>query len=228
MKIYGLEKLSMVDFEGHLCATVFTAGCNFRCPFCHNSNLVNLNDLTQISEEEFFTYLDKRKNLLDSVCVSGGEPCLQTGLKEFIKKIKDKGFLVKLDTNGTRYDLLKELIDQKLVDYVAMDVKNSRSLYPRTAGAIVDMNEINKSVELLKSNVVPYEFRTTLVSDFHTIQSIEEMADWLEGAEKLYLQHFKDNGTCIESGLSEVKKEKAEEFQKILSKKIKKVLLRGY
>ncbi len=228
MKIYGLEKVSMVDFDGHLCATIFTGGCNFRCPFCQNSDLVEIKNLSQISEEEFFNYLEKRKTLLDSVCVSGGEPCLQKDLKEFIKKIKSRGFLVKLDTNGTNFNLLKELVEEKLVDYVAMDIKNSKSMYEQTAGAKVDMSEIEKSVEFLKSGKVGYEFRTTLVSGHHTTNSIKEMSEWLAGANKLFLQHFKDNGSCIQQGLKEIKKEDAETFKKILEKTIKRVELRGY
>ncbi len=228
MKIYGFEKLSMVDFDGHLCATVFTGGCNFRCPFCQNSSLVALASPPQISEDEFFAYLNKRKNLLDSVCVSGGEPTLQKDIVEFIQKIKQMGFLVKLDTNGAKFDVLKQLVDEKLVDYVAMDVKNSIGQYYKTAGAIVNLEQIQKSVELLKSNVVDYEFRTTLVGEFHSKKSIEEMAKWLEGADKLFLQHFVDGGTCLEQNLTEVPKNEAEKFANILSKTIKLVKLRGY
>ncbi len=218
----------MVDFEGHLCATVFTAGCNFRCPYCHNSDLVNIATPPIMTEDEFFAFLDKRKGLLDSICVSGGEPTLQPDLETFIKKIKEKGYLVKLDTNGTNFALLKTLIDKKLVDHVAMDIKNSLSAYPKTACGNFDIEQIKKSVALLKEGHLPYEFRTTLVAGHHTEKEIEEIATWLEGSEKLYLQHFVDSGTCITSGLTEISKEEAENFQKILSKKIKNVYLRGY
>ena len=126
MKIYGFEKLSMVDYDGHLCATIFTGGCNFRCPFCQNSDLVNVTNLEQYCEDEIFAHLEKRKNIIDSVCISGGEPTLNPDLKDFIKKIKSRGLLVKLDTNGTKPELIKNLIEEGLVDYVAMDVKNSR------------------------------------------------------------------------------------------------------
>lgn len=228
MKIYGFEKLSMVDFEGHLCATVFTGGCNFRCPFCQNADLVNVTNLEQYNEDEIFAHLEKRKNVLDSVCISGGEPTLNPDLKNFIQKLKQRGLLVKLDTNGTKPDLLKELIDEGLIDYVAMDVKNSPALYPKTAGAIVNMDDVGKSVELLKSNVVPYEFRTTLVSGHHSNESIEEMGKWLDGAGKIYLQCFVDSGNCLQQGLQKVPKDRALIFKTILQKYIKQVELRGY
>lgn len=228
MKIYGFEKLSMVDFEGHLCATVFTGGCNFRCPFCQNADLVNVTNLEQYSEDEIFAHLEKRKNVLDSVCISGGEPTLNPDLKNFIQKLKQRGLLVKLDTNGTKPDLLKELIDEGLIDFVAMDVKNSPALYPKTAGAIVNMDDVGKSVELLKSNVVPYEFRTTLVSGHHSNESIEEMGKWLDGADKIYLQCFVDSGNCLQQGLQKVPKDRALIFKTILQKYINQVDLRGY
>ena len=228
MKIYGFEKLSMVDFEGHLCATVFTGGCNFRCPFCQNADLVNVTNLEQYDENEIFAHLEKRKNIIDSVCISGGEPTLNPDLKDFIKKIKSRGLLVKLDTNGTKPELIKNLIEEGLVDYVAMDVKNSQEHYQKTAGAIVDIDAINQSVELLKTNVVPYEFRTTLVSGHHTNESIEEMGKWLNGADKIYLQCFVDSGNCLQQGLQKVPKDRALIFKTILQKHINQVELRGY
>lgn len=228
MKIFGLEKLSMVDYEGHLCCTIFTGGCNFRCPFCQNADLVNVTNLTQYDEQEFFDYLEKRKNIIDSVCISGGEPTLQSDLKEFIAKIKSRGLLVKLDTNGTNFELLKNLIDEKLVDYVAMDIKNSPDAYQKTAGAHVNLGSIRRSVELLKSDVIPYEFRTTLVADHHTTKTITDMSHWLAGADKIYLQHFVDGGTCVQQNLNDIPKSTAQEFASILSKTIPHIHLRGY
>lgn len=227
MKIYGLEKLSMVDF-GSLCsAVIFTGGCNFRCPFCHNSGLVNL-DVTPLDEQEVFDYLISRKKLLDGVVVSGGEPTLYPDLPEFIKKIKDLGYKVKLDTNGTNCAMLKKLIDEKLVDFVAMDIKNSLEMYPLTAGTTCGHEDIVKSIELLKTNVVDYEFRTTLVDGLHTNASIKEMGELVKGAKKLYLQKFVDNGTTIKDGLKAVPKDKAEEYKNILSNYVTSVSLRGY
>lgn len=229
MKIYGLEKLSMVDFEGHLCATVFTAGCNFRCPFCHNADLVNGTNLTEITNEEFFEYLKKRKGMLDSVCVSGGEPTIWKDLPDFIKKIKELGYLVKLDTNGTNPTMLKKLIDEKLIDYVAMDIKNSKESYIKTAGkGKFDTREIEKSVEILKSGIVPYEFRTTLIKGHHTETEIQKMANWLKGSDRLFLQCFIDSGNCIANGCEKIEKETAEKFKQILEGSIKEVKLRGY
>lgn len=229
MKIFGLEKLSMVDYDNHLCCVVFTAGCNFCCPFCQNSDLVNYTNLKEISEVEFFTFLNKRKGLLDAVCVSGGEPTLQPDLIEFIKKIKELGFLVKLDTNGTNPKLLQQLINNNLVDYIAMDIKNSLTAYTKTSGkGNFNLEDIKKSVELLKENKVPYEFRTTLVKHHHTTKEIKEMAKWLNGGKKLFLQCFVDGGTCLQSGLKKIEKQEAELFKKILNKTIQHVELRGY
>ncbi len=229
MKVFGFEKLSMVDFPGHLCCTVFTGGCNFKCPFCQNSDLVKMQNLREIYQDEIFSYLSKRKGVIDSVCISGGEPTIYPDLEQFIVKIKSLGFLVKLDTNGTNYEMLKRLIEKNLVDYVAMDIKNSLSAYGETAGTnFVDLENIKKSVELLKRNLVDYEFRTTLVKQFHSTSTITEMANWLNGAKRIFLQHFVDNGTCLQKGLNEVEKQDAEKFLDILKNHVNYVELRGY
>ena len=229
MKIFGFEKLSMVDFPGHLCCTVFTGGCNFKCPFCQNSDLVKMQNLREINQDEIFSYLSKRKGVIDSLCISGGEPTIYPDLEQFIVKIKSLGFLVKLDTNGTNYEMLKRLIEKNLVDYVAMDIKNSLSAYGETAGTnFVDLENIKKSVELLKRNLVDYEFRTTLVKQFHSTSTITEMANWLDGAKRIFLQHFVDNGTCLQKGLNEVEKQDAEKFLDILKNHVNHVELRGY
>ena len=229
MKVFGFEKLSMVDFPGHLCCTVFTGGCNFKCPFCQNSDLVKMQNLREINQDEIFSYLSKRKGVIDSLCISGGEPTIYPDLEQFIVKIKSLGFLVKLDTNGTNYEMLKRLIENNLVDYVAMDIKNSLSAYGETAGTnFVDLENIKKSVELLKRNLVDYEFRTTLVKQFHSTSTITEMANWLDGAKRIFLQHFVDNGTCLQKGLNEVEKQDAEKFLDILKNHVNHVELRGY
>lgn len=229
MKVFGFEKLSMVDFPGHLCCTVFTGGCNFKCPFCQNSDLVKMQNLREINQDEIFSYLSKRKGVIDSLCISGGEPTIYPDLEQFIVKIKSLGFLVKLDTNGTNYEMLKRLIENNLVDYVAMDIKNSLSAYGETAGTnFVDLENIKKSVELLKRNLVDYEFRTTLVKQFHSTSTITEMANWLDGAKRMFLQHFVDNGTCLQKGLNEVEKQDSEKFLDILKNHVNHVELRGY
>lgn len=229
MKIYGLEKLSMVDFDGHLCCTVFTGGCNFRCPYCQNADLVKARNIKEIPLAEFFSFLEKRKGVLDSVCISGGEPTLQADLALFIERIKALGYKVKLDTNGTNPALLRELMGSGLLDYVAMDIKSSKKSYSAVTKAdSALLKKVEESVELLKKGKVDYELRTTLARELISKQDIEEMADWLAGADKLYLQCFKDQGTNLESGLHKVEKSEAEEYKAILEKKIKRVELRGY
>lgn len=228
MKILGFDKLSLVDYPGLTAAIIFAGGCNFRCPFCHNAGIVNQAEV-EITEKEIFEYLIHRKSLIDSVCISGGEPTLYHDLPELIKKIKDLGYKVKLDTNGTNPDMLKNLIDENLIDYVAMDIKNGMSCYSKTAGcAVVLLEKVQKSIEILKQNCIDYEFRTTLVKTFHNASTIKEMGISIEGAKKLYLQKFVDNEHCLQSGLEEIDFKTAESFKSILTKYVDSVELRGY
>jgi len=201
MKISGLQKLTALDFPEKLACTVFTFGCNLRCPFCHNASLVLKDDGYEISQDEFFAFLKKRKGILDGVCITGGEPLLQSGIEEFMAKIKELGFLVKLDTNGAFPDRLKSIIDKKLVDYVAMDIKNSKEKYPLTCG-IDNAKEdffapFKKSIDLLLQNGVPYEFRTTVTNELHSVEDIEKIGELIGGAEKYFIQAFKDSGDII-------------------------------
>jgi pyruvate formate lyase activating enzyme len=168
MQINGFQKLTLLDFPEKTACIVFTAGCNFRCPFCHNASLVtHIDNSYNVSEEEVFSYLKKRKGLIEGVCISGGEPLLQPDIKEFIQKVKDLGYSVKLDTNGSSPQKLIDLVNSGLVDYVAMDIKNSKEKYPLTAGINnLNMADIEKSVEILKESNIPYEFRTTAVKNF--------------------------------------------------------------
>jgi pyruvate formate lyase activating enzyme len=227
MKISGLQKLSLVDFDGHLCATIFTYGCNFKCPFCHNSSLV-ISHSDEILEKDIFDFLEKRKKQLDSVCISGGEPTLHNDLPQFIKKIKDLGFLVKLDTNGTNLEMLKYLIENKLVDYIAMDIKNSIENYSLTTNCNINTDNIEKTIKYIMTCGIDYEFRTTLVSEFHTIEDIKKISKLIKGAKKYYLQKFVDNDNCISSNLHEINKATALEFKEILIKNIPNTNLRGY
>ncbi len=227
MKIAGIEKLSLVDYDGFTAATVFTAGCNWRCPFCHNSSLV-YGSFPLIAEEEVFAYLEKRKGLLDALCITGGEPTLQKDLKDFITRVKGLGYKVKLDTNGTNSLLLYDLTESELIDYVAMDIKSDKKNYGQVCGSDLGLNEVKKSVDLLLQNKVSYEFRTTLIKEFHGEKEMEEMGKWLNGAQKHFLQKFTDSEECIQRGFNAVEKEKAETFRRILSKYIKNVYLRGY
>lgn len=204
MKICGLQKLAMVDYPGKLAATVFTGGCNLRCPFCHNALLV-----TQVEEnpvhptEEVLAFLKTRQGLLDGVVISGGEPLLQEGVPDFARAVKDLGFSVKLDTNGTFPDRLEALLRSGLVDYVAMDIKNCLPKYPKTAGLRdLDTQPVQESAALLRSGNVPYEFRTTLVRELHTAADLLSIAHWLEGSPRYFLQTFVDSGNLVGSGMS--------------------------
>lgn len=225
-----MEKLSLVDFDNHIAATVFTGGCNFRCPYCHNAPLV-LDPAGQgaLSEEYIFDYLKKRKGVLQGVAITGGEPTLMPDLKEFILKVRELGYEVKLDSNGTRPDVLASFIEEKIVDYIAMDIKNSKERYAETVDVEnFDLSPVEESVKLLKKGNVEYEFRTTLVKEFISADDIRGIADWLAGAKRYFLQHFKDSGNCIRKDLHEVDEKTAEEWKAIAEKKIARVALRGY
>lgn len=229
MRIQGLQKLTLLDYPEHTACTVFTAGCNFRCPFCHNASLVvDIPKEATISEEEFFLFLEKRIGILDGVCVSGGEPLLQPDIELFIKKIKDMGFAVKLDTNGSFPDKLIYLVEEGFVDYVAMDIKNSPESYAITAGLeVLDVEAIKKSVSYLKGEHVPYEFRTTVVKHYHSRESFEEIGKWLTGVEKYFLQNFVDSGDLIGKNTKGCSEEEMKEFLRVVRKYIPNAKLRG-
>ncbi len=197
MLIGGFQKMTMLDYPGKIACTVFTHGCNFRCPFCHNARLV-ITEPNLIDENEILSYINKRRGILDGVCISGGEPMLQGDLFEFIKKVKDTGLLVKLDTNGYFPDRLKEAIDRGLVDYVAMDIKNCKEKYPLTAGiSSLDISKIEKSVDILMSGKIDFEFRTTVTKELHTPNDFKKIGEWIKGSEKYYIQSFTDSGELI-------------------------------
>lgn len=202
MIIDGFQKLTLLDFPEKMACMIFTRGCNLKCPFCQNGLLV-LNKTKEgfIDESEIFEYLKKRKNLLDGVVVSGGEPLLQRDIKTFITKIKDLGYKVKIDTNGTSPLLLEELINEGLVDYVAMDIKNVFEKYPKITGCKnVNTDNIKKSIKILKQDKIDYEFRTTIVKEFHALEDIKKILSYIGGS-KYYLQNFVDNENVIQSGL---------------------------
>ncbi len=208
MKLYGLQKLTLLDFPGRTACTVFTGGCNFRCPFCHNALLVTkIDPSATMEEEEFFAFLKKREGILDGVCITGGEPLLQPDIEPFIRRIKEMGFMVKLDTNGAFPDRLAHLIAEGLLDYVAMDIKNSLEKYALTAGVEVDTAAIEKSIDLLLSGKVDYEFRTTVTNELHTEEDILHIASRIQGAKAYFLQNFVDSGNLIGSGFSPVSEE---------------------
>lgn len=228
MKFYGFQKMTMLDFPGRVACIVFTGGCNLRCPFCHNALLVTQVDNVVYDEEEIIEYLKKRKGLLDGICVSGGEPLLQIGLEDFLRRVKELGYLVKLDTNGTFPARLKGLVEKGLVDYVAMDIKNCKEKYPLTTGTdSFDIAKIEESVAFLLSGAVDYEFRTTVVDGLHEEKDFEKIAQWIKGAKKYFLQNFVDSGNLIKSGLKAVSLDKLKEFAKIVESSVGKISLRG-
>lgn len=230
MKIFGMEKLSLVDYDGKVATTLFTGSCNFKCGFCHNSALVlDYNALPFYSEEEIFSYLEKRKGILEGVCISGGEPTLSTELPSFIEKIKNLGYSVKLDTNGTNPDMVKYLKQNDLCDYFAMDIKNNREDYAKIIGFDkFDTVKIEKTVEYFLTEDVDYEFRTTLIKEYHKQENILKISEWIKGAKKYFLQKFKLSDTCIQKNLNGVDNDTALLFRDILRKNIPNTNLRGY
>ncbi len=198
IQIGGLQKVTLIDYPGKLAATVFCLGCNFRCPFCYSSELVlpeKIKKQPKISEKEFFKFLEERKELIDAIVLCGGEPCLNKDLPQFCKKIKKLGYLIKIDTNGSNPRMLKKLIDEKLVDYVAMDIKGPKERYSEFAGVKVNIKKIQKSIDILKEGKVDCEFRSTIVPTLHKREDVIEMAKWIKGAKKYYLQNFRPEKT---------------------------------
>ena len=233
MLIKGLQKLTLLDFPERMACTVFTFGCNLRCPFCHNASLVlsDRSDDSLISEEELFSFLQKRRGILEGVCITGGEPTLQPDLPDVVRRIREMGYAVKLDTNGARPAALKALVSNGLLDYVAMDIKNSLAKYPETVGVSgFDTSAVEESMDFLMEGHVPFEFRTTLVKGLHTAESVAEMGKRLAGAEKFFLQTFEDSGDLIAEGgegLSSFTPAETEELLSILRHYVPNAQIRG-
>ncbi len=202
MLIHGLQKMTLLDFPGKVACTVFFDGCNFRCPFCHNSELLGVGFPPLMDDGELLAFLEKRKGVLDGVCITGGEPLLQKELPALLESIKNMGFLVKLDTNGSFPETLAELIDKGLVDYVAMDIKNSPRRYAETIGKErYDLSKVEKSIALLLTGKVDYEFRTTVVAQLHDEESFREIGKWIQGAKRYFLQCFAPRDSVLQPGL---------------------------
>lgn len=230
MKICGLQKLAMVDFPGKLAATVFTGGCNLRCPFCHNAMLVTQMDENpeEYTPEEVLAFLNTRRGLLDGVVLSGGEPLIQSGVADFAKAVRDLGFAFKLDTNGTRPQELSALLDAGLLDYVAMDIKNCPARYGETAGVPnLDLAPVEESIHLLRTAGIPYEFRTTVVRELHTQDDLLALAKWISGAPRYFLQTFVDSGSLIGSGMTPYSPEEMRAFGEMLRPYFGEVAVRG-
>ena len=229
MKIGGIQKLTLLDFPGRMACTVFTKGCNFACPFCHNSDLViNTGNQQEITNEELFAFLRKRVRVLEGVCISGGEPLINSEIDSFISDIKDLGYDVKLDTNGSFPDKLVRLVRSGLVDYVAMDIKNSPAKYGITTG-IEDfgITNVKRSAEFLLSGEVRYEFRTTVVKEYHEDKDFHEIGKWIKGAEKYFLQGFVSSEHVIKKGLHSCSKEELERFKGIMNQYVPNTEIRG-
>ena len=239
MLLKGLQKLTLLDYPDRLACTVFVGGCNFRCPFCHNASLVLPEKFGDtISTEDFFAFLDSRVGRLDGVCVSGGEPTLMPDLAEFIREIKRRGFLVKLDTNGAKPDVLRSLIDEGIVDYVAMDIKNSIGRYAETAGlsnkpltsgevAQKATERVKESAALLMKGRVDYEFRTTLMRELHSEDDIHAIGKWLRGDSKYYLQSYRDEGDLLVGGFSAPSDDEIKKYLEIVKKYLPNACIRG-
>ena len=227
MRIGGFQKMTVLDYPGKIAATVFTYGCNLRCPFCHNASLV-VDDSELLSVDEILRYLARRRGILDGVCVSGGEPLLQPDIEALLRAIRDLGLQVKLDTNGTLPHRLADVTAKGLVDYVAMDIKNAPSRYPETVGcAPVDLDAVRESASLLMRGNIPYEFRTTVVRELHGDDEIEEIGRWIAGAERYFLQGFIDSGNLIGGGLSAYTKEEMERLRAVAARYVPSAAVRG-
>lgn len=228
MRIDGLQTLTLLDYPGKVACTVFTSGCNMRCPFCHNASLVCGEVPPFMEKEEFFAFLQKRTGVLDGVCVTGGEPLLQEGLIPFLLEVKEKGFTTKLDTNGLLHDRLRAAVEAGAVDYVAMDIKNCKARYAETAGVPgLDLAPIENSMQFLMEGKVDYEFRTTVVKELHNKADFDEIGQWLKGAKRYFLQSFKDSGDILSPGLSPMEKADLLEIRDRLRDEIPVVELRG-
>lgn len=229
MRIDGLQKMTLLDFPGKVACTVFTGGCNFRCPFCHNALLVTeLSENPDYSVDEILVFLKKRSGLLDGVAITGGEPLINPDIGDFIRSIRRLGYSVKLDTNGSYPDRLKSLVAEGLIDYVAMDIKNCREKYAETVGLkSLELSRIEESVDFLKSGAVDYEFRTTVVKEFHTVEDIRSAAEWIKGAKRYFLQNFVNSGNLIDSSMSGVDKSVMLEMQRAAADFVPKTEIRG-
>ena len=228
MDIHGLQKMTLLDFPGHVACTIFLGGCDFACPFCHNFELIDGTAKPLLTDVDLLEFLGKRKGLLDGVAITGGEPCLHKDLPDLLKKIRAMGFKTKLDTNGYHPQLLKQILDEKLVDYVAMDIKNSEEKYNTTCGkTYIDLNLIKQSISYIMNSGIDYEFRTTVVSEFHEANDFHSIGQLIQSAQKYYLQSFTDRDTVPFENLHAPSKEQLIEYANIAKKYINNVYIRG-
>lgn len=228
MNIHGLQKMTLLDYPGIVAATVFLGGCDYRCPYCHNFELVDGTASPIMSDQELFLFLEKRKNLLDGVVITGGEPCLRPDLPQLVKAIKDMGYKVKLDTNGNHPDVLRQLLNAGLVDYVAMDIKNSLSKYGMTIGVPgFDTKGVQESAAILLDGSTDYEFRTTVVHEFHELNDFELIGQWIEGAKAYYLQQYTVRDTVPDKSLTSPTEEDMRLYLDVVKKYVPNAVVRG-
>ena len=215
MIIKGIQKTTLIDFPGKVAATLFTAGCNFSCGFCHNPDLISFNSENAVPETEIFFFLEERKKWLDGICITGGEPTLQKDLVEFCSKIKEMGFEIKLDSNGSNPEMLKELFEKKLIDYIAMDIKTSLEKYSDLCAVQVDLQKIKESVELIKNSGLGYEFRTTVVPEFFSEEDAKKIGEWLKDSKLYVLQQYSNKGPMIDSSFEKKQPYSREELNEL-------------
>ena len=230
MKISGLQKLTLLDYPGKLACTIFTTGCNFRCPFCQNASLVLPEaESDRMDEEEVLSFLKKREGVLDGVCITGGEPCLQSDLEDFIEKVRSFGFSVKLDTNGSFPEKLSSLLEKGLLDYVAMDIKTSKERYLEVCGVKNEkiLENVCKSVEILKNSGVPHEFRTTTAKELQTEEDFRKIGEWLKGEKKYFIQQYVSSGDLVGEEKTPYEKEDLEKFANLVRNFVENVEIRG-
>ena len=229
VKIAGFQKLTLLDFPGKTACTVFTWGCNLRCPFCHNAGLVTEPLTDSVTTDELYAFLRKRVGLLDGVCVTGGEPLLQPDLPDFLLPIRDMGYAVKLDTNGTNPEKLREICESGLIDMVAMDIKNCPEKYAATAGTErISIDAVHRSVRyLMQQGKIPYEFRTTVVRQYHTAEDFAAIGKWVRGADAYFLQNFRNTGQLIDNSVSGFTPSEMRQFLEIVRKDVPNAALRG-
>ena len=229
MRIAGMQKLTLLDFPGVVACVIFTSSCNFRCPFCHNASLVNCRDEEKLEESEILKFLEQRKGILEGVVITGGEPLINLDIAPFLREIKKIGYKIKIDTNGTNPKLLKQLVEEKLIDYVAMDIKNSPEQYIKAVGTDkIDISSVTESKNFLLKGSIDYEFRTTLVKGIHNLEEMKALGKWIKGAKNYYLQQFKDSGDLLcADGLSSFSDAETEEFLNIIKPYVELAKIRG-
>lgn len=228
MKICGLQKTTLLDFPGHVAATVFTGGCNFRCPFCQNAEIITADAESGYTDQEVLSFLKKRSGILEGICITGGEPTLQADLADFAEKVKSFGLLVKLDTNGYRPDVLKHMVTGGLLDYVAMDIKAGPDHYKIVSGlSHMDLSPIKESMDFLLSGKIPFEFRTTVVKGLHTKTDFEQIGPWIKGCPQYFLQNFKESEYVLQPGFTGFSPSELQEFADVVKPFVGSVSIRG-